>query len=251
MREQPRIEPGGSHRRRDYIAADGRGGTETVALLGVPTGFGDRLADLLCRQSLRLHRFQTLAEARESGVLGDCDLVLIEALPGGQTDFTACHQVAAASDAAILALADRSDEGSSVLALELGADGWMSSDASDREALARFRALFRLRERLRRSMERPPDVRLDSWMLRRDRRELTHVDGRTCRLTPVEFNLLQCFLANPERPLTPDELMTATGSEGVAKSVSVAISRLQRKLEAGGDDLPRIRNVRGSGYVLD
>lgn len=62
-------------------------------------------------------------DARESGLFGACDPVLMKCLSGRHADLAACHHAAAATYAALLALAERTDEGSSILAHELGADG--------------------------------------------------------------------------------------------------------------------------------
>ena len=226
------------------------GSTESVMLVGEATDFGNRVIRLLSEASFRIHRHPRLVDARRTGVLGHYDLILVEALPDGFTDLTTCSQAASVSDAAIIALADRPEESSRILALELGADDWMCSGASDRELLARVRALFRRRERLIRSSRTPSFYRVAGWTLHRERRELSHADGRTRQLTGSECDMLLALIKNAGRPLSCEELSALAG-RGLARSVSVTVSRLRRKLGEDNAGLSIIRNVWGVGYMME
>jgi two-component system, OmpR family, response regulator MprA len=76
--------------------------------------------------------------------------------------------------------------------------------------------------------------------------------GRTIELTPIEFALLELFLANPYRVLTRSFIFTHVWGFDFGKmsnALTVCISNLRRKTEAAGE--PRyVHTVRGAGYVL-
>jgi DNA-binding response OmpR family regulator len=78
------------------------------------------------------------------------------------------------------------------------------------------------------------------------------VEGKTIELTGLEFDILVALLRRAGRVVPRAALLTEAGRGDVTvseRTVDVHISRLRRKL---GEDprLPRIRTVRGVGYVL-
>ncbi|HZS24567.1 MAG TPA: winged helix-turn-helix domain-containing protein [Gaiellaceae bacterium] len=77
-------------------------------------------------------------------------------------------------------------------------------------------------------------------------------DGRRIDLTPIEFALLELFLANPQRVLTRSEILTSVWGFDfgtTSNTLNVYIGYLRRKTEAGGERR-LIQTVRGVGYVL-
>jgi two-component system OmpR family response regulator len=71
-------------------------------------------------------------------------------------------------------------------------------------------------------------------------------------LSDGEFRLLRAFVERPRRVLTRDQLLDyarGTETDNYDRAIDVQISRLRRKLAAGGDgDL--IRTVRNEGYMF-
>lgn len=226
-------------------------GKGDALIVGVATAHGERCAAALRSAGLDVRRSPSLREAQSAGLLRDCDLIVVECLKGGQTDLTTCHLISGSVDAAVLALAERQEEGDRVLALELGADDWVPSSAGEREFLARVKALLRRRSRSFQS-ERPSSlVRFANWTLNRERRELTRGDGSPVRLTAAEYDLLSLFLANPGRALTRDELAACSPRRAFSKGVGVTVFRLRRKLGVDEVGTRIIRNVRSVGYLMD
>ena len=78
--------------------------------------------------------------------------------------------------------------------------------------------------------------------------------GGEVMLTPMEFELLAAFIANPNRVLTRDQLlMKARNREWgpFDRSVDIRIGRLRRKVEPDPAGEPRvIRTVRNAGYMF-
>lgn len=78
-------------------------------------------------------------------------------------------------------------------------------------------------------------------------------DGREIRLAPKEFELLHLLLDNAGRALSRRDLLDAIWGAGYDpgnKTLEVHIRRLRRKLDPQSST-PRIRTVRGVGYVFD
>ena len=75
--------------------------------------------------------------------------------------------------------------------------------------------------------------------------------GAPIALSPREFALLECFLRNPGRLLTRDNLLDAAWPYGLAvtpNTVEAYVHRLREKLGAAAGSL--IRTERGVGYRM-
>ena len=84
--------------------------------------------------------------------------------------------------------------------------------------------------------------------------EVRFTNGKSCRLYPMELELLRYLASNPGRAVSREEIlfrvwhMKLTGAE--TRTVDMHVARLREKLQ---DDIahPRvIKTVRGKGYVF-
>jgi DNA-binding response OmpR family regulator len=137
-----------------------------------------------------------------------------------------------------------------VVGLEIGADDFLLKPIAPRELLARLRTLL---ARLGRPLGRGRLVRLGAVAVDVERQVVVGADGAESPLGPGEFALLKCFLDEPDRVFTRDDLLDlapATDDAVADRAIDRRIARLRRKLEAGDDAAPVIEAVRGYGYRL-
>jgi DNA-binding response OmpR family regulator len=154
-----------------------------------------------------------------------------------------------------------------VVGLEVGADDYVAKPFDLRELLARIRSVLR---RLEGRAPAPQPAAAAAAMaeapaaVRRFRVGRCEVDleahrmfedgGAEVMLTPMEYELLAAFIANPNRVLTRDQLlMKARNREWgpFDRSVDIRIGRLRRKVEPDPAGEPRvIRTVRNAGYMF-
>ena len=138
---------------------------------------------------------------------------------------------------------DRKVEG-----LEAGADDYLAKPFAFAELRARLRALARRPAASTESTELSlADLRMDLL-----RRTVTR-GARPIELLPTEFRLLEYMLRHPGEVLTRTMLLEKVWDfsfDPTTNVVDVHVSRLRRKLEAGGEP-PMIRTVRGAGYALE
>lgn len=230
--------------------------TREVAGTALFVGAGgreSRLEDVVRMAGFDLRRVATATEAEPMLARDSVDLIVMEALSGGHVDFTACHRLASLRAGPILVMAERDDETDRILAFELGADDWVSPACSERELLAKVRALTRRRAKTERTAPNPNAVRFANWQLDRITRELRRDDGVRAVLSTAEFELLNLFMRNLGRVLTREEILGSSSLNRARneRSVLVSVFRLRRKLGSDGAGFDIIRTVRSVGYIMD
>lgn len=91
------------------------------------------------------------------------------------------------------------------------------------------------------------------WTLEETARDLVSPAGRRVDLTSSEFDLLLAFVRQPGQALSRDALLgTLRGREWryFDRSIDTLVARLRKKLAGGADRPPRVRSVRGVGYIF-
>ncbi|MDA8387879.1 MAG: response regulator transcription factor [Nitrospiraceae bacterium] len=163
----------------------------------------------------------------------------------------------------VLMLTARGDEVDRIVGLEMGADDYLPKPFNPRELVARIRAVKRraVFTRLAGQFDsradsgadagRPlriavGDIELDAGA------RTARLAGKTLELTAVEFNLLEELLQNAGRLVSREGLSNRVLGHGVSpydRSIDVHISNLRKKLGPGQGGSPRIKTVRGTGYI--
>jgi two-component system, OmpR family, KDP operon response regulator KdpE len=161
------------------------------------------------------------------------DIVVVDLnMPGGDGHDVIRH-VRSRGSTPIIVLSARAAESDKVIALDLGADDYVSKPFGTPELLARIRAALR-----RVAGPAGDDGVLIAGRLRVDlrRREVT-VAGAMVRLTPTEYELLKAFARNPDRILTDRMLLKEVwGDRFTSEShyLHVYVARVRKKLAAAG-----------------
>jgi DNA-binding response OmpR family regulator len=178
------------------------------------------------------------------------DLVVLDIMLPLLDGVEACREIRKSSDVPIMMLTAKDQEIDKVLALELGADDYMTKPFSLHEFLARVKA----RLRRRRSKDEPASEVLEASGISLDpaRHSLT-VRGREVALAPKEFGLLQVLMENRGRVVTRQMLLDKVWGydfDGEHQTVSVHIRWLREKIEVDANNPRHIATVRSRGYMF-
>lgn len=217
------------------------------------------LAEYLAENDFRVTTAATGAEMTQALQEQVIDLVLLDLRLGGEDGMQLARQLRETRDVPVIILTGKRDEADRVMGLEIAADDYVTKPFSNRELLARIRAVLR-RYRVRREAAVPAvDVkrrayRFAGWELNLLVRRLTAPDGRRVELSNGEFNLLLALCEAPQRVLSRDQLLELSrlhGAEVYDRSIDVQVLRLRRKIEVDASAPQFIRTERGVGYLFD
>ncbi len=159
-------------------------------------------------------------------------------------------QVRKTSGVAIIVLSAKNEEIDKVVALELGADDYVTKPFGLRELVGRTRAVIRRVAKQARSEQAAPHL-LGSGVDIDTARRTVKVNGREVHLPLKQFELLKLLMANKNRVMTREELhKDVWGISGHTEtgSLDVHIRWLRVKIEDDADRPVRVRTVRGIGY---
>src|SRR5436309_7780942 len=152
----------------------------------------------------------------------------------------------------VIILTARGGEDDRVRGLKMGADDYVVKPFSARELLARVEAV------LRRALGRPRDVRaarLGHALIDFERREVRWSEQRRAELSETEAALLGFLVANQDRAVSREELLTRlwgiSGQRVETRTIDMHIARLRTKLrDPSGRNTPEaILTVRAQGYM--
>lgn len=162
-----------------------------------------------------------------------------------------CRRIREFSDLPIIILTAHGDQDNLVQGLDVGADDFIAKPFSREELLARLRAVLR-RVGFSESVRRSPDLVCgDVHLICADRTLIR--DARSIRLSHTEFKLLYFLMANPNRILATDELVSRVWGDdlvGDTKSLRTYIRYLRQKIETDPRKPEHIVTERGLGYMF-
>ncbi|MFD9902924.1 response regulator [Streptomyces sp. NPDC059063] len=176
------------------------------------------------------------------------DLILLDWVLAGLSGLEVCRTLRSTSNVPIIMVTDKDSEIDKIVALEIGADDYVTKPYSERELVARMRAVLRGRGTLNpapTSVVEVGPVRMDL-----DQHQVM-VKGEEVTLPLKEFDLLSLLLRNAGRVMTKRQIIDSVwgvNHVGDVKTIDVHIRRLRLKIEPEPGNPSHLMTVRGLGY---
>lgn len=144
----------------------------------------------------------------------------------------------------VIMLTVESTETDKVIGLGVGADDYMTKPFSNRELVARVRALLR---RVARTEDKSVNIEIDDLVMNLEARTVT-IKGKEIKLRPKEFDLLHMFLLKPNVVLNREYILENVFDYNVAvttRTIDTHIKNLRQALGIWGD---KIITIFGRGF---
>lgn len=206
------------------------------------------LNDILSYEGFTVSQAHNGLEGLER-VSHDIDLILLDIMMPRMNGIEMLKKLRENWQTPVLFLTAKGEEIDRVIGLELGADDFLPKPFSDRELLARIRAI------LRRTQGSPaPQLLKSGDELRLDAgAQEAYYKEALLDLTSTEFLLLQYFLQHAGSIVTKESLSLEVLGKRLApfdRAIDMHVSNLRKKLPEREDGKPRIKTLRGKGYLF-
>lgn len=180
------------------------------------------------------------------------NLIILDVMLPGVSGLEVCKKVREKnSGTPIMMLTSLSEETDKIMALELGADDYMTKPFGILELMARTKALLR-RSEVQDKMDYQPAQEINYKNLHIDKnKRKACINGERIDLTSKEFDLLFLLASNPGKTFSREELLkTVWGSafSGYEHTITAHINRLRIKIESDLQHPEYILTSWGTGY---
>ncbi len=208
------------------------------------------VADFLSDHGFEVFVESNGARAAERIVSEPLDVVVLDIGLPGMDGISICRTVRRQFEGPILILTARGDEVDEVVALEVGADDYMSKPVRPRALLARLRV--HLRRASSSAVASTTRVEANGLVVDSASRTVS-VDDEPVELTTAEFDLLWLLARNAGNIVDREQLyqeLHGVRYDGLDRSIDLRVSRLRKKIGDDPNHPLRIKSVRGVGYLL-
>ena len=195
------------------------------------------------------------------------DLIILDIMMPGMDGYHTCMEIRKESNAPILFLSAKTQEGDKMLGFSSGGDDYLAKPFSYNELVSRAKALIRRYQVYKGKQERrqiPADgqeassgkntLRLHDLEIDEMSETVTR-NGNQVDLTDTEYEVLHLLVKNRRQIFSAERLYEAVWQEpyyyGANNTVMVHIRNLRRKIEKDAKNPELIKTVWGRGYRCD
>lgn len=207
------------------------------------------LAEFLFLESFNVDTAPDGESGLQKALSGNYDLILLDVMMPRMNGFEMLKLLRQKTDVPVLMLTAKGDEIDKVLGLDMGADDYLAKPFSERELLARIRAILR-RTQHKNSDSSSKITHLDIELFPAQQQAICQ--DFTIELTGTELLLLEKFIANPGELFSKSELSEEVLGKKLQpfdRSIDMHLSNIRRKLPTRLDGQTRVKNFRGRGYM--
>ena len=181
------------------------------------------------------------------------DLILLDVMMPKMNGTEMLRRLREKHSTPVMMLTAKGDEIDRVLGLELGADDYLPKPFSDRELLARMRAVLRRTQSNTKIKTNNSECLVYQDLTIYPGRQEVLCNQQLIEMTGTELALLSYFVQHPGKIIAKEELSLEVLGKRLAqfdRAIDMHVSNLRKKLPIRSDGKPLIKTLRGKGYLL-
>lgn len=220
------------------------------------TGIAEKMEPLIRSEELGMLVAADLDQLHQALTQGSIRLMLIDVElndKGWDKGIEMIASLRRKSSIPLIVVSAQSAETAKIMALEAGADDYVTADCNPLELLARIKSQMRRYTQLVNMCANIDRIyRVDGLVIDDIRRTVT-VDGRNVRLTPIEYKILRLLAQQRGKVLSNTQIyesiwhMQAIGAEN---TIAVHIRHIREKIENNPKEPRYLKAVWGNGYKV-
>jgi DNA-binding response OmpR family regulator len=187
----------------------------------------------------------------EQAVKTPYDIIILDVMLPKLNGYDALKKIKAKISTPVLMLTAKGDEVDQVIGLEIGADDYLPKPCSPRLLVARLKAILR---RLSPEInEEKQELIVDNIRIDYNLHQVT-ISEQLIEITNSEYNILKCLMEKVGKVVSKEELSEKGLNRKIAafdRSVDMHISHLRSKVGSTKSGQPKIKTIRGVGYMLE
>ncbi|MEQ3692529.1 MAG: response regulator transcription factor [Thalassolituus sp.] len=206
------------------------------------------LTRYLERELFKVTAVHTAEEGLEEALSGRYQAVVLDVMLPGGNGIEILASIRTRSEVPVLMLTAKGDEIDRIEGLEVGADDYIPKPCNPRELSARLRSILR---RGRSTDVISPVLEIDDLVIDFEQHKVQR-QGEELDLTVTEFNILAVLLREAGKVVDKNRLAEQSMQRSLTmfdRSLDMHLSNLRKKLGPMADGSPRIKTVRGVGYM--
>lgn len=206
------------------------------------------LTRYLERELFKVTAVHTAEEGLEEALSGRYQAVVLDVMLPGGNGIEILASIRTRSEVPVLMLTAKGDEIDRIEGLEVGADDYIPKPCNPRELSARLRSILR---RGRSTDVISPVLEIDDLVIDFEQHKVQR-QGEELDLTVTEFNILAVLLREAGKVVDKNRLAEQSMQRSLTmfdRSLDMHLSNLRKKLGSMADGSPRIKTVRGVGYM--
>ena len=217
----------------------------------------DSIAIYLSRENLKIYKAYDGLQALEAVAAHSIQLILMDIMMPKIDGMKAMMRLREQHNIPIILISAKSEDTDKILGLDFGADDYITKPFNPLELIARVKSQLRRYTVLGTAADgknTEEDV-LTAGGLTLDipQKRLT-VDGEECRLTPIEYKILELLMRNQGRVFSIEEIYERVWNEpsfSPENTVAVHIRRIREKIEINPREPKYLKVVWGIGYKIE
>jgi two-component system response regulator CpxR len=211
------------------------------------------LVDYLSRQNFNCFVENNGNSGQQRILDEEFNLVILDVMLPGTNGLDILRNIRRFSQVPVLMLTARGEASDKITGLELGADDYLAKPFNPRELLARIKAiLWRLNRENSHSTAGKRILESEGIRLNPFTRTV-YLHEKPQKITSLEFDFLEALMKRSGEIVTREILSREVLEREFSpldRSIDVHIGQLRKKIGPREDGEPRIKTVRGTGYIF-